>query len=82
MGSGGVTLLFRILSDMIEIAKIKPKADIIKAKIEKDCMNQVLKIIKVLLMCTFEAKLEKKVFVPPQIAVGNNNNDSASSPNQ
>ncbi len=55
--TGGVQLLASILQRMYEQAKLQPKESVFKAKIEKDCWNQVLKIIRVILMSTFVAKL-------------------------
>ena len=55
--ANGLRVLVKILEKMANIARSTPKGDLLRAKIEKDCWNQVLKIIKVLLMSSFVAKL-------------------------
>lgn len=54
---GGINLLLQILNDLNTIAQSKPKGEVLKSKIDKECWNHVLKILKVLLMSTFIAKL-------------------------
>lgn len=55
--NGGIKLLTEILQIIYEQARQRPKESVFKAKLEKDCWNQVLKIIRILLMTTFIAKL-------------------------
>jgi len=55
--SGGIRLLLQILNDMNQISQLQKKSEILQTKIEKDCWNQILRILKVLLMSTFVAKL-------------------------
>lgn len=47
----------KILENMYLNAISKERSDVLKTKIEKDCWNSILKILKVLLMSTFVAKL-------------------------
>lgn len=54
--SGGVALLLSILNDLNAISQTKPKAEVLKSKLEKECWMHVLRILRVLLMSAFIAK--------------------------